>query len=136
MAETIGLASGVIGFIDIAARLTKTAIAIYSTMKDAPDDIKRLKNRSEDLQFILTKINNIPETDQDEKTARYWSEKSKQLVADFAEFNSFAAGLDEHRIKGKVKWYLSKQDRATKLLGLLAEDLKVLKALHQLMMES
>jgi hypothetical protein len=143
MAEAISLGASVLAFIMIAAELSKAAIPIYNTMKDAPDDVQRVQSRLKDLQFILSEINNLQSNSasdrafsQDDKAKKYWDERSTQLRADFTEFEAFASNLNETKPAGRLRWFLSRQDRTKKLLALLLEDIDVLKTLHQLMLES
>jgi glutaredoxin 2 len=74
---------------------------------------------------------------EDPATKIYWNDKRAKLKADFEEFENFTVQLGANigGKKGRVKWLLTHEDCAKKVLGLLAEDIDVLRAL-QLMMES
>jgi hypothetical protein len=52
MAEAIGMGASIITFITVL----KAVSPIYSSIKDAPDDITHLRRRLQDLAFILEKI--------------------------------------------------------------------------------
>lgn len=133
------LASSIIGFITVVAQLSKATSTVYSTMKDALDDIQRIKSLSEDLQYVLAEIQSLPagiEASWTDKAKRYWIDKSARLRQHFGEFDVFANGLKENQLLGKEKWFLSRQGRTKKLMGYLKEDLDVLRMVHQLMAES
>lgn len=141
MAEPVGLGASVVAFITVAAKLSKAAATVYGTIKDAPSDVQRVETRLKDLEFILNRIDRArsmnPEAAGDLATESYWASKEVKLKSDFAEFEDFAAQLTANagKVMGRIKWFLSHEDRARKALGLLAEDMDVLRTL-QLMMES
>ena len=139
MTDAVGLAASIVAFVTVAAKLSKVAAAVCGSIKDAPGDVRRVETRLNDLEFILTQINRArslnPELDGDLATKRYWSSKEAKLKSDFAEFEDFAAQLTANAGKamGRIKWFLSHEDRANKTLGLLAEDIEVLRALLLIM---
>ena len=141
MTDAVGLAASIVAFITVAAKLSKAAAAVCGSIKDAPGDVQRVGTRLKDLEFILTLINRAhsqnPEFAGDLATKRYWASKEAKLKSDFAEFEDFVAQLTANAGKamGRIKWFLSHEDRAKKTLGLLAEDIEVLKTLL-LIMES
>ena len=141
MAEPVGLGASVVAFITVAAKLSKAAATIYGTIKDAPSDVQRVETRLKDLEFILNRIDRArsmnPEAAGDLAIESYWASKEVKLKSGFVEFEDFAAQLTANsgKVMGRIKWFLSHEDRARKALGLLAEDMDVLRTL-QLMMES
>jgi len=146
MAEVIGFGASVLTFITIATQLAKAAFATYETVTDAHEEIKRVRTRLNDLRFILLQIyhrrihsSSTGEPDPaywDDKSARYWDEKSAQLWDSFAQLEKITSRLNETQPVARLRWLLSGQDRARKLLALLTEDLAVLKTLNQFMLES
>ena len=141
MTEAVGLAASVVAFITVAANLSKAAAAVYGSIKDAPSDVRRVETRLKSLEFILIQIDRTrlmnPEFAGDLAIDRYWASKEAKLKSDFAEFENFAVQLTANTGKavGRIKWFLSHEDRAKKTLGLLIEDMEVLRALL-LIMES
>ena len=139
MAEVVSLGASILAFITVAAKLSHATTALYGSIKDAPRDVRRVQARLEDLEAILAQIDRIrsmnPECVGDLATESYWSSKEAKLKSDFAEFGDFAAQLTANigKAKGKSKWLLSHGDRAKKDLGLLAEDIEVLKTLFDIM---
>ena len=139
VAEAVGLGAGVLTFITVAAKLSSATTALQSSIKDAPGDVQRVQTRLEDLEFILTQIDRArsmnPESVGDPATESYWNRKEAKLRSDFVEFGGFAAQLTANigKAKGRIKWLLSHEDRAEKVLGLLAEDIDVLRALLGIM---
>ena len=135
MAEAVSLGASILAFITVAAKLSTATATLYGSIKDAPSDVRRVQTRLQDLKFLLTQIDQVrslnPECFGDPATERDWSDKEAKLRSDFAEFGDFAAQLTANigRAKGKSEWLLSHGDRARNDLGLLAEDIDVLKTL-------
>lgn len=103
--------------------------------------MQRVEVRLKDLEFVLSRINRArsvnPQCARDTEAERYWASKEAQLKSDFAEFEGFAAQLTANAGKpmSRIKWFLSHEERARKALGLLVEDIDVLRTLL-LIMES
>ena len=139
MAEAVSLGASILAFITVATKLSIATATLYSSIKDTPNDVQRVQTRLKDLQCILSQIDRArsinPECVGDPATEDYWRAKEAKLRSDFAEFGDFAAQLTTNigKAKGKSKWLLSHGDRARKNLGLLAEDIDVLKTLFDLM---
>ena len=139
MAEAAGLGASVVTFITVVAQLSKAAATLHDSIKDAPDGVQRVQTRLKDLEFILTQIDRTrsmnPECVGDPSTENYWNGKEAKLRSDFAEFERFTTQLATNigKAKGKIKWFLSHEDRAKKVLDLLAEDINVLRALLGIM---
>jgi len=133
MAEAIGLGASVITFITVL----KAVSPIYSSIKDAPEDIAHLQRRLQNLAFILEKIDNTtslyPQYTEDSATERYWNHNSTRLRSDFNEFETFAKELST---RGKVRWILIDHNRVKKMLDRLSEDIATLNSLHQLIIDS
>ena len=153
----VGLAASILTFTTVAAKLSTAAATLYRgyrSIKDAPSDLQRVETRLNDLEFILAQINRTrsanPESVGDPATESYWASKESKLRSDFIEFEHFTAQLTanigrefEHftaqltanigRAKSRMKWLLSHEGRAKKVLGLLAEDIDMLRALHEIM---
>ena len=83
------------------------------SIKDAPSDVQSVQTRLKDLEFILSQIGRArpmnSECVEDPAAESYWNTRKEKLRSDFAEFRDFAA--------------------QKKVLGLLAEDIDVLRAL-------
>jgi hypothetical protein len=113
MAEAISLGASVLAFITVAAQLSKTTAAIYGTIHDAPEDIKRFHTRLHDLKFILEAIHRIQTRhfgcEEDLLVREFWGEKFEKLRRDFSEFERFTGALDAKGIgvKGRIWWFLS-----------------------------
>ena len=139
MTDAVGLAASVVAFITVTAKLSKAAAAVHGSIKDAPSDVQRVGTRLKGLEIILTQIDRTrsmnPEFTGDSVIESYWANNEAKLKSDFAEFEDFAAQLTANAGKamGRIKWFLSHEDRAKKALGLLAEDIEVLRTLLQLM---
>ena len=139
MVEPVGLGASVVAFITVAAKLSKAAAAVYGSIKDAPSDVRRVEMRLKDLEFILGQIDRTrsmnPAFGEDLATERYWAGKGAKLKSDFAEFEEFATQLTANsgRAIGRIKWFLSHEDRARKALKLLVEDIDALKILLHIM---
>ena len=139
MAEAVGLGASVVTFIAVAAKLSRATATLHGSIKDAPSDVQRVQTRLKDLEFILTQIDRTramnPECAGDPATESYWNGKEAKLRSDFAEFEHFITQLAANigKAKGRVKWLLSHEDRAKKVLDLLAEDIDVLRALFGIM---
>ena len=139
MAEAIGLGASVLTFIAVAAKLSSATATLHNSIKDAPSDVQRVQTRLKDLEFILAQIDRTcsmnPECVGDPTIKSYWTGKEAKLRSDFAEFGNFAAQLTTNigKAKGRVKWFLSHEDRAMKVLGLLAEDIDLLMTLLGIM---
>jgi len=137
MADAISLGASVLAFVTVAAQLTRITYTFFDSIKDAPEDIRRLPERLKDLQFILQQIYQLgtinPQYEADPDIRGYWDIKAAKLQRDFDEFQTFAEGLKAKDIRGRVKWFLSDHDRAKKILSLLCEDIEVLRCLHQIM---
>jgi hypothetical protein len=139
MAEVVGLGASILAFITVAAKLSKTTATIYGTIHNAPEDIKRFHTRLDDLKFTLDTIHFIqegrPGHAEDHRVLDFWNEKFKKLRRDFSEFEQFTRELDVqgNGVKGRIRWFLSNQDRAKKILGLVSEDIEVLKTLQHIM---
>ena len=136
MAEAVSLGASILAFITIAAKLSSATATLYGLVKDAPDDVQRVQTRLEDLELILAQIDRTrsmnPECVGDPATESYWAGKEAKLRSDFDEFRRFAAQLTANigKAKGRIEWFFSGEDRARKVLGLLAEDIEVLRTLH------
>lgn len=76
-----------------------------------------------------------PESMGDLETENYWNGKEAKLRPNVVEFGGFSAQLAANigKAKGKKKWFLSHEGRAKKVLGPLAEDIDVLRALLGIM---
>jgi hypothetical protein len=141
MAEDVSLGASVLAFITITAKLSKATTTLFGSFRGAPSDVKRVETRLKDLDFILTQIDRTrsinPGCAEDPATKIYWNDKRAKLKSDFEEFEKFTAQLGANigGMKGRIKWFLTDEDCAKKVLGLLAEDINVLRTL-QLMMES
>jgi hypothetical protein len=139
MAEVTGLAASVVAFITVAAKLSKTTANIYGTIHEAPEDIKRFHTRLDDLRFTLDTIHLIQAGRvghaEDHRVRVFWNEKFKKLRRDFSEFEQFTRELDVqgNGVKGRTRWLLSNQVRAKKILGLVSEDIELLKTLQHIM---
>ena len=139
MAEAVSLGASILAFITVAAKLSTATATLYGSIKDAPSDERRVQERLEDLKCILALIDRArsmnPECVGDPEIEDYWSAKEAKLRSDFAVFEGITAQLNANigKDKGKSKWLLSHGDRAKKDLGLLAEDIKVLKTLYDIM---
>jgi hypothetical protein len=139
MAEAINLGASVLAFITIAAQLSKTAATIYGSIHDAPEDIKRFHTRLHDLKFTLETIHWIQTRhlgcDEDLRVREFWNEKFQKLQRDFSELEQFTRELDEKGmgVKGRIRWFLSSQERAKKILVLVSEDVELLKTLQRIM---
>jgi hypothetical protein len=139
MAEAVGLGASVLAFITVAAQLSKTTATIYGTIHDAPEHIKRFHTRLHDLKFILDAIRRIQTShfgcEEDLLVREFWGEKFEKLRRDFSEFEQLTRELDVQKngVKGRIRWFLSNQDRAKKILGLVSEDIEVLKTLQHIM---
>jgi glutaredoxin 2 len=141
MAEAVGLGAGVLAFFTITAKLSKSAATLVDLLKDAPGDVKRLGTRLRDLEVVLTQVDRAHSMNQgsamDPGAERYWNDKREKLKSDFAEFEDYATRLGTNVVGtvGRTKWFLTGRDRTRKILGLLTEDIDVLKTLNRLMME-
>lgn len=138
----VGLAASILTFTTVAAKLSTAAATLYRgyrSIKDAPSDLQRVETRLKDLEFILAQINRTrsanPESVGDPATESYWVSKESKFRSDFIEFENFTAQLTANigRAKSRIKWLLSHEGRAKKVLGLLAEDIDMLRALHEIM---
>ena len=71
-----------------------------------------------------------PECTGDPEIKSHWTDKEAKLRSDFAEFRNFAAQLTANigKAKGRVKWFLSHEDRAKEVLGLLVKYVDLLRA--------
>jgi len=142
MAEPVSLGASVLTFITLAGQLSKQAIGVYDSIKEAPEDVVRIGTRLRDLERILILIGRIrsevPLGEDDPETQRYWSDKCIVLRTHFAEFKDLAAKWEAGigGASGRTRWFLSHKSRVAKLLSFLAEDIEVVKSLHQFMMES
>ena len=139
MAEAVGLGASVLTFIMVGAKLSSTTATVHSTLQNAPGDVQRIQTQLKDLQFILAQIDRTramnPECLWEPAMESYWAGKEAKLRSDFMEFERFTAQLAEsiQNAKGKIKWLLSHECRAKRILGLLAEDIDVLRALLGIM---
>jgi hypothetical protein len=138
MVDAVSLAASITAFITIAAQLSKAAATLYNTIHDAPDDIQRVYIRIRDLKFTLDAIDRIrrklPKYDDNLQIRDFWDEKFEKLQRDFSDYKQFTDAL-KTGVKGRVRWLLSHEDRAKKILSLLSEDIKVLKTIYRLMVE-
>jgi hypothetical protein len=95
MAEPVSLGASVLTFITLAGQLSKQAIGVYDSIKEAPEDVVRIGTRLRDLERILILIGRIrsevPLGEDDPETQRYWSDKCIVLRTHFAEFKDLAA---------------------------------------------
>jgi hypothetical protein len=136
MADAVGLGASVLAFITIAGKLSKAAAKLYGSFHNAPEEVKRVQTRMNDLGILLSQIERIysahPQCVTDAAVQRYWNEKSTKLRDDFATFESFTDRLNTS-LGGRVRWFLSHQDRAKSILELLSEDIDMLYLLYQLM---
>lgn len=64
-------------------------------------------------------------------TGSYWASKEAKLRSDFTEFKQFTTQLTANigKSKSRIKWVVSHEGRAKEFLGLLAEDIEVLRTL-------
>lgn len=96
MAEAVGLGASVLAFATIAAQLSKAILAVWGSIKDTPEDIRRVAGRLNTLEFILNQVHEKDLTTPDgtkHKTVLFWAEQSNQLDHDFAEYKALAEKL-------------------------------------------
>lgn len=56
MAEVIGLTASILGIIEITAKITKLCMGYSTNVKNARDDIDRIKKDVESLMAIITQV--------------------------------------------------------------------------------
>lgn len=142
MAEASSLSASILTFTAIAAKLSTDAAILYRSYrstKDTPVDVQRVATQLKDLEFILAQINHTrsasPGCVGDPITGSYWASKEAKLRSDFTEFEQFTTQLTANigKSKSRTKWVASHEGRAKEFLGLLAEDIEVLRTLLGIM---
>ncbi|KAF8249148.1 hypothetical protein K440DRAFT_641503 [Wilcoxina mikolae CBS 423.85] len=116
MAAAISLGASVLTFITVAAQLSKAANSLYDSIKDTPEEVRRLHARLGDLKFILSEIDLArslnPQCVEDERIEVFWNNKAEKLHKDFTKFESFAKGLNGNGTIGRAHWlFLSAIDK-------------------------
>ena len=139
MAEAVGLGASIIAFITITAQSSKNAILLYGSIKDAPEDLRTILARLNDMTYYLDQMKQVTDEDQtsadDPNVQSYWNNKSSKLKKDLKKFEDFTTALDKSigGAKGRIMWFLSNQDRAKKISALLTDDINLLRDLSMLM---
>jgi len=143
MAEAVGLGASVLAFIKVFGQLSTAAITCYDSIKDAPEDIARVRERLRDLERILAEIGRVrsifPIGEHDDPgTQRYWNDKCRGVRSHFDGLTELANGWNASARSGtrRYQWILSNRARAEKSLVKLSEDIETLKSLHHIMMVS
>lgn len=108
-----------LAFITIAAQLSSVIYDVIGTVKDAPEDIKRLAGKVTTLETILRRISDEDAANPDRKDefVSLWAEKLQELEADFAEYQDMSRELSTllekdrvSRAKTKCLWFFKKRD--------------------------
>ncbi|EEA23307.1 hypothetical protein TMatcc_002165 [Talaromyces marneffei ATCC 18224] len=112
MAEAIGLLTGLIGGCDVILRASTAIVAYISDIKDAPKDIKNLRDEIENLEAIVSAVRGFF---QSPKASRQEFVASSPITSIVQQCESFVTELKEKfevdASKPKALWVLGSKER-------------------------
>jgi hypothetical protein len=137
MAEAAGLASAIISFLTVSVQLSKVLYSIWDDCVEAPDAIVRIKDRVEDLEFILRRVREEEQRlDSNSEIAVFWAKRQGQLKKDAEEFKEYCDTLGREMEKGgmwkkkiRAKWVIKDKRRAGEFEKKVGDHLEMLRML-------